>query len=84
MDDDFLNCPCYLRPGHTSDFRRQAALGGILPTNKSSRGDGYHNYWSERQQGIKCDGSTEARCIVVDPFARCLPGHSRQHLEQKP
>ena len=78
--DDSLNRLRYVGPGHTLDFPRQPALGGRLPIDDRGYGDGYDNHGRQRQQGIECDGSAQALSIVVHPFARRLPEHSRQRL----
>ena len=82
--DEVLNGTRHFRPGHVLDFRREPALGSLLPINHGGQSDGYDNHGSQRQQGIECHGSAEARNVIVDPFARCLPEHSRQRLERKP
>jgi hypothetical protein len=48
--DEFLNCPCNLRPGHASDFRREPALGRLLPIDNGGRGDGQNDQGSQRQE----------------------------------
>ena len=41
--------------------------------NHGGQGDGYYDDGSQRQQGIKGDGSAQARSIIVHSIAGCLP-----------